>query len=273
MKQSNVAVALIIAGLAQNPAIASDGVKLLGQPKTFPITISKPGSYRLKKNITVPDENTTAIEITADDVTLDLNGFAILGFVVCTGSPVNCTTYDGTGVGIHSTNSNIRIRNGTVRGMGSQAIHITGGRTTVEKIRATSSAGGNPGAAAIQCGSSCTVKDSIVFQNGAGGIQAFDHCAITGNVVAENGSTGIFGHRGCTITGNLLAENRLIGIQADQSTVIGNAVNGNLAAALEGSNTGYAGNVFTGNNNNSEGQVVGATEVGPNYCGTDTTCP
>ncbi len=43
----------------------------------FPYVISEPGSYILTGNLSVPDGDTTAIEVRADDVTLDLNGFTI----------------------------------------------------------------------------------------------------------------------------------------------------------------------------------------------------
>lgn len=61
---------------------AADGVILINQQKAmagnvtpgdgpgFPVTISKPGSYRLTGNLTVADANTTGILITADHVTL-----------------------------------------------------------------------------------------------------------------------------------------------------------------------------------------------------------
>src|SRR5438477_1054895 len=78
------------------PAFAVDGVLLIDQNRAlagnvtpgdtpgFPVTISQSGSYRLSGSLTVPDMNTTAIQITADNVTLDLNGFSIIGPVACT---------------------------------------------------------------------------------------------------------------------------------------------------------------------------------------------
>ena len=45
----------------------------------FPLTIRVRGAYKLTGNLTVPNANTTAIEIIADNVTLDLNGFGIFG--------------------------------------------------------------------------------------------------------------------------------------------------------------------------------------------------
>src|SRR5882724_7856320 len=78
---------------------AADGIVLIDQKHAlvgditpgdapgFPVTISQPGSFRLSGNLIVPDLNTTAIHITADRVTLDLNGFSITGPAVCTARP------------------------------------------------------------------------------------------------------------------------------------------------------------------------------------------
>jgi hypothetical protein len=79
-----------------------------GDTPGFPVTISQPGSYRLDSNLTVPDVNTTAILITANNVTLDLNGFSIIGSTQCmyyihAGNVkifvTGCNT-TGTGVGV-----------------------------------------------------------------------------------------------------------------------------------------------------------------------------
>src|SRR5438128_1949460 len=80
--------AVALAGLSCN-LYAVDGVILIDQNRAlagnltpgdgpgFPVTISQPGSYGLSSNLTVPLGN-HGIEITADGVTLDLNGFGIL---------------------------------------------------------------------------------------------------------------------------------------------------------------------------------------------------
>src|SRR5882672_11227351 len=99
--------------LAANPSglYAVDGVVLIDQNRAlagnitpgdapgFPVTISQSGSYRLSGNLTVSDVNTSAIQITGENVSLDLNGFAILGPVVCT-APVDTTVCNGSGTGI-----------------------------------------------------------------------------------------------------------------------------------------------------------------------------
>ena len=85
----------------QNHALA--GNLTPGDLPGFPVTLSQPGSYKLSGNLTVPDANTTAIQITADHVTLDLNGFAIIGPVVCTSSPAVCPA-PGSGIGVNADN-------------------------------------------------------------------------------------------------------------------------------------------------------------------------
>jgi len=106
------------------PLYAVDGVVLINQSAAlagnltpgdapgFPVTISVSGSYRLSGNLTVPDANTTAILITAENVTIDLNGFSILGSTVCSGFPTSCSP-TGSGHGITGgVVKNISVFNG-----------------------------------------------------------------------------------------------------------------------------------------------------------------
>jgi hypothetical protein len=101
----------LLATLANN-LHAVDGVVLIDQNHAiagnvtpsdapgFPVTLSQPGSYRLSGNLTVPDGNTTAIQITSDHVSLDMNGFSIIGPIACTSSPAICPP-SSQGVGIN----------------------------------------------------------------------------------------------------------------------------------------------------------------------------
>ena len=83
----------------QNRALAGNVAP--GDAPGFPITISQAGSYRLSGNLTVTDPNTVAIQITADFVTLDLNGFSVIGPNVCAGHPTVCPA-PGTGIGVQA---------------------------------------------------------------------------------------------------------------------------------------------------------------------------
>lgn len=135
----------------------------------FPVTITEPGSYRLAGNLTQGDQNVHTISIETSNVTLDLNGFALIGPVTCTGTPVDtCAPADGTGDGIRvapAVESNVTIMNGAIQGMGKKG---------------------------ILCEAPCKILQVHVSQNEAGGIQAFSGAAVVENVIAyRNGLPGI----------------------------------------------------------------------------------
>src|SRR5215472_16787685 len=107
MKAMRIVVGLTLIGsLIASSAYAVDGVLEINQvcatgPGCFPgdsaglpVTITTAGSYRLTSNLTVPNATTDGIDVNADNVTIDLNGFIILG--PCVGSPCSPT---GAGVG------------------------------------------------------------------------------------------------------------------------------------------------------------------------------
>src|SRR5689334_5314361 len=146
----------------------------------FPVTISRPGSYRLTSNLTVFDADTTAIQITADSVTLDLNGFSIIGPISCTGTPATCASF-GKGIGVLAIGNEtggpraIRILNGSVHGMGFTGIQITGSGSVVDRVTS--------------------------YGNATGGIVAD---TVIGSTATQNGSFGILATtvRDCTSSGN-----------------------------------------------------------------------
>lgn len=79
---------------------------LNAQSISLPFTITQPGSYRLTSNLVAP-ANADGIVIDADNVTLDLNGFELVGMP---GTPAF-----GRGVNILPARKNVRVRNGIVR--------------------------------------------------------------------------------------------------------------------------------------------------------------
>jgi len=147
-----VAALVALAGLA--PAGAVDGVIEInlaralaggvtaGDAPGFPVVIDRPGSYRLTGNLDVTDapapQNVTAIAITASFVTLDLNGFTLIGPTECTGSPVADCAPLGSGSGIQSSSSNlVRISNGVILGFGAYGILAGNATSTASRHSAT----------------------------------------------------------------------------------------------------------------------------------------
>jgi hypothetical protein len=88
---------------ARTPIPASPAVPIAGPH----FTITQPGSYYLTGNIEVASGN--GIEITASDVSLDLNGFALISKTVV--NPV-----DGNAISLIGNINNIHIKNGHIIG-------------------------------------------------------------------------------------------------------------------------------------------------------------
>jgi hypothetical protein len=201
-----------------NQVRAKAGGVTPGDTPLFPVTISQPGSYRLTGNLDVTDasartggtaaENTTAIQVNADNVTIDLNGFMIKGPTACSGSPLSCSP-EGSGVGIDARGgglgqTGVAAMNGSVRGMGSHGLVLTSS-SMAEKIRALSN--GGVGIAAS------VVADCVASINGSDGIEAN---TVTTCVAIGNDGNGI---EADTVANCRASGNEDLGIDAD--TVIG----------------------------------------------------
>jgi hypothetical protein len=201
----------------QRAALA--GKVTVGDTPGFPVTISQPGSYKLSGNLVVSDAGTTAIDITADNVTLDLNGFAVMGPNVCLPNPTRCTVSGGAGIGIKAVNAttaspaNVRVMNGTVSGMGGHGIRMMGDGTVVERVNSVSN--GGPG---IVVGEG-TVIDSVAKLNASGA--AIVGLIVRGSVAANN-VFGIFIRPGGVATGNVAINNGAGGISVNNATALGN---------------------------------------------------
>jgi hypothetical protein len=253
-----------VALLAAMPgsAFAVDGVVLIDQNKAlaggvtpgdaagFPVTISQPGSYRLAGNLTVPNGDTTAIVIAADHVTVDLNGFAILGPTDCSGGSPCANRGSATGRGISSAPTvrfNITIRNGTIQGMGAHGIELHGDSHLVEYMHVRSN-----GLEGIQISASADVAGSIVQHN----------------TVQRNGLRGIFLEKGLA-TRNVVDVNLGVGITIADGSVTYNVITRNLGFGLQVFETAnYIGNVFKDNGTN----ISGGINQGQNVCGV-APCP
>lgn len=279
------------------PAFGVDGVTEINQARAvaggvtpgdganFPVTLDRPGSYRLTGNLTVTSENATAIVITSGNVTVDLNGFAI----ACNTGVAPCPS--GSGVGIDANQENVTIINGTVRDMGGNGI-TAGAHARIENVRALGNHSNG-----ISTGSGSLLTDNIANNNGNDGLTSGQASTITNNTTRNNGRGGIETSTGCTISANTASSNPILGIYCNGGCTIsnnttnsngtgisllgGNAIIGNTALnntgfgiVAIGTDSGYSLNTLTGNNGGGNAaQVSGGTSLGQNFCGTDTVCP
>ena len=231
-------------------AFAVDGVVLINQATVnasggFPYKITKAGSYRLSSNLIVP-AGKDGIDIMADNVGLDLNGFTILGPGTCTGrgATLTCSGNSG-GTGVSSSNNNVSVRNGFVRGMGNWGVSINGRQTVVEEVQAS--------------------------QNGTSGASQLVGIAVYGGIVRRcvasyNYGDGISG--GSVMEANESGFNRNNGIVVfgTPGTTVGNSSHENGAFGAFLSNALYGGNVFFGNTRGDTTNDGGNVSQNNNSC-------
>ena len=170
----------------QNKALA--GNINPGDAPGFPITLSLTGSYKLTSNLVVP-AGTRGIEINADGITLDLNGFTIMGPVTCNAAlNTPCTTAANNQHGITSQGNGTALRNGTVRGFSGSGVVLI-----------------HPGAAALQ--------DMVLADNASHGLSiasiggAYSNAGtrVTRVTAVQNGGAG-FSNNG-SATADVLFDN------------------------------------------------------------------
>ncbi len=188
-------------------------------------TISESGAYYLTGN---RRGGLTGIQVDANDVTIDLMGFSLIG-------PESGIGHAGIRM---QDRYNVEIRNGTVQGFWA-GIKEGGGAGQGHKV-INVRAGSNMTDGISLFGSNHHVKDCTASGNGAEattirGIYAGKGSTVTGNMVYSNGTSatgnvhGIFTANGCTVTGNTIHDNghsaqgNVHGIECgDGSTIIGN---------------------------------------------------
>jgi len=166
------------------PVVSTNRVTIHGPSVSIPFVISEPGSYVLTGNITGVD-GAHGIIIDASDVTLDLNGFAVIGV-------------PGSNAGIVTTTAQaaITIVNGSVSSWGAGGISL-GNTEAVRISRVISRANGGAG---IDVGAASVVEDCTALSN-AVGISAGDGSAVRACVARSNRQDGVRLAAGCIATG------------------------------------------------------------------------
>jgi parallel beta-helix repeat protein len=181
---------------------------------SLPFAISASGSYYLTSNLT-QSGSAAGITISADNVTVDLGGFALIG------------TLSGTAAGItvSGAHKNLQVRNGIIRdwnGGGVAALLATNSVCRDLRLSDNFDNGLLLGAGALVA--DCVADNNIIGINvGAG--TTVKSCTVTNSL-----GDGIATAAGCTITGCTASGNNGNGIlTATGSTVIGCTAKGNIA--------------------------------------------
>ena len=146
--------------------------------------ITNAGSYYLTGNITgVSGKN--GISINADNVTLDLNGFALVGVV---------GTLDG--ITVPTLHRNLRVYNGSVDFWYGSGIDCgNSANSQFEHLRVSQNNGYG-----LNCGSGSVLNSCSADDNGYQGLRTGDLSTLNGCTSADNGFDGIYTGVSCTIT-------------------------------------------------------------------------
>lgn len=219
-----------------------------GDAPGFPVTISQPGSYRLMGNLNLTDASVHAIHITADNVTLDLNGFTVQGPVTCTGyspSALTCTAASNTGV-LADNGRAATVHGGYVRGF-QFGVYLSGpGRIEGVHVSDTSERG------ISDFSTDSHVAGNSVRRSGGGGIAGWG--LVRDNSVSLTRAAGIYLGAGALATANRVYYVGGPGIapmnQGDMYHVAWNAIMNAGSASMS-----FAHSLGGGNTNQCNGQA------------------
>ncbi len=199
--------------------------------------ISQPGSYYLTTNIVgVAVKN--GIEISSGNVTLDLNGFALIGNAPNTGN----------GIYVSGTYTNITVRNGVITGWTKSGADAFFGGSPFNLLFADLNVSANV-QRGIYTKGPCVVRDCFCQANHMDGIQCNPDGLIIDCISTDNGQIGIEAWnsvvRNCWVKGN-----GADGIYIRPGWVTGCFIENNVASGITvvGSGSEITGNTCMGNN-------------------------
>lgn len=268
-----------------NQAKALAGGVTPGDTPGFPVTLSAGGSYVLSSNLVVSAANIDGLVVSsAVSVSIDLNGFAIKGPVVCTGrgAALTCTPTVTGGSAIYQTGAGaVSVRNGFLQGFrygvafGNECViedvittshqehgFIVGARCRFAHVVASRN-GGN----GIDTDEGCQAIENIAFANRGAGIRFRAPGGMaSGNVVRGNGSLGLRAGAGSVLSANNASDNGGDGIQTvTGSTVVGNLSFNNAGYQISaGANAGFTNNVVA--ETGALPAISGGVYLPPNMC-------
>ncbi len=228
-----------------NQAAALAGGVTPGDAPGFPVSLDRFGSYVLTSDLIVPSASDTAIWVTAEDVSLDLAGFAIRGPVSCTPSAGGTACLPaGGGQGIVGDEAFTSLRNGTIVGFGGAGVEL-GDSARIESVTARDN-GGN----GIETGLFASLRDVRAIENGGAGVKLGSSGRIEWSQAFSNGARGFDVGTNVLLLRCQAAANRLAGIFGTDLIVSDSTASGNQDQGLYfRANAVIKDSLFVGNQN------------------------
>lgn len=193
--------------------------------------ITQPGSYYLTGNV-VTTGGRNAIMVGADNVTIDLSGFALDGSQDSTGFRAGITN--------NANRRNLVVRNGTIRNFRGYGMIGTFNTSSFEDLALIDSQGGQ---LEILQSSGCTVRNVRTrATSGETGIQVgnncvIDHCTVEGGGVGITIGSGVV--RGCSVlnpgsTGIFIGSGEVINCYVEGANSTSSFANGGISVGGSG---------------------------------------
>jgi len=233
-----------------------------------PETLEWPCSAKLAGTLTCTQAGTNGITVAANDVTIDLDGHALVGSGASSGN------------GIYQSDAyhNLTIKNGQIIHWEydyNAAIYVGGSSSILSGLQVSSNYDGiSTGSASVisRC-TACdnngiglyaddgsTISDCTANYNGNQGIYIHSACTISDCVARYNAANGIYAYSTCTISGCSTRNNGSNGIHAtNKSTILDCMAQHNTGDGIEVSYGSLVANcVCDGNGNGGDGAGIHA---------------
>jgi len=228
------------ATIDQNKALA--GSVTPGDTPGFPVTLSVPGSYKLTGNLAVP-AGSSGIIVATSGVTLDLNGFNIVGANTCFRDAalyvVTCTRPNSNDRGVYafSTSGNT-VRNGRIAGF----------------------------SIGIQAGSGSLLENLMLESNyyGVSGTLIGGARTVIRNVRSQLNALAGFSLRDALVQSSTAGDNGGAGFAGFDSVILDSVASGNLGAGIQGQSVAVGRSV---SQDNKGGNILQSTSLGGNLNG------
>jgi parallel beta-helix repeat protein len=214
---------------------------------SLPISIEESGSYYLTQTLTgVPGEH--GITIFASNVTIDLNGFSLIGATNASGEPMSLDAVHqlvvllgAAGIAPHgadtSQETNLAVVNGGIQGWGGFGVNFdTGHQSRVADLAVQAcSAGGirmangalieacrvtNCGGHGIETGSGSRIANCLSDGNVLDGVTTGERCVVTDSTARLNGDRGFFFQSDTMATRLTAADNGTEGIRIQANCIL-----------------------------------------------------
>jgi len=196
------------------PRIPIDALHTPGDVSSAYI-ISNSGSYYLTTNLNNAIGKSYMITIMANNVTVDLGGFSLLG---------NSTTFYG--IAVPNFQTNVIVRNGFVSGFASYGVYCANvyyGGFNHLTVSQNNYAG-------LACGRKGLIQDCLAVGNVMDGFYVFGYSMVQNCVATDNNATGIHVlESGSRIEGNHVVHNGIgVKVDAGGNLIIRNSATGSV---------------------------------------------